>query len=67
MKSANLVKMLLLWWDVLSAYTNVLESSQRAIHEQKLRDFLRTLKLFGTATTKILKTANKGQPDRDLR
>ena len=59
--------MLLLWWDVLSAYTNVLESSQRAIHEQKFRDFLRTLKLFGTATTKILKTANKGQPDRDLR
>ena len=51
MKSANL------------AYKNVLESSQRAIHEQKLKDFLRTLKLFGTATTKILKSANKGQPE----
>ena len=63
MKSANLVKILLLWWDVLSAYKNVLESSQRAIHEQKLKDFLRTLKLFGTATTKILKSANKGQPE----
>ena len=63
MKSANLVKILLLWWDVLCAYKNVLESSQRAIHEQKLKDFLRTLKLFGTATTKILKSANKGQPE----
>ena len=40
---------------------NVLESSQTGIHEQKLRNFLRTLELFGTPTTKIPKSTNERQ------